>query len=166
LCWQDEDEYVMLKTRALKTRKGKTIEADLVIRCYQSTPNTEALQGQFGRHLTEEGKVQVNEFLQVPDAHNIFISGDIIDMPFTGSWANLEAIPAVIVKNMEAIVTGNRPSATFDTDQAYEWPSVVTIGPTFGLFADSYGCCVCDYACWASSVKKGLQTTLPPDRKP
>jgi NADH dehydrogenase FAD-containing subunit len=163
---QDETEHAVLKTRTFKTKKGKSIEADLVMRCYQGIPNTEALQGQFGRHLTEQGKVQVNEFLQIPDAHNIFISGDIIDLPHTGSWANLEAVPAVIAKNLEAIVTGNRPSATFDTDQALEWPTVVTIGPTFGLFSDSYGCCVCDYACWASSVKKGHQTTMPPDRKP
>jgi NADH dehydrogenase FAD-containing subunit len=160
---QGDNEALVVAPRVFKTNKGRTLEGDLLLRCIPGGANTAALQTQFGRHLNQDtGKVAVNDFLQLPDTHNIFIAGDIIDLPHTGTLANLQGVPAIIVKNIESIVSGNRPSLTFDTEAAFEYGPIVTVGPSMGLCTNDWLCCICSCTCWASSVKAKFHQTLPP----
>jgi NADH dehydrogenase FAD-containing subunit len=63
------------------TRKGKTIEADLVIQARGPRPNTAFIHSLGSDALTENGLVKIRPTLQLSNYSEIFAGGDVIDWP-------------------------------------------------------------------------------------
>jgi len=66
-----------------KTKNGVFVEADVAFICTGNQPNTEMLQNaHFHKYINEKnGLVRVNEYLQLQDHPNIFVAGDLTDIP-------------------------------------------------------------------------------------
>ncbi len=57
---QFDEEQVMCKKLSYKTKKGKKLDADLLIKCVNGSPNTQMLKTHFADHLTPKGLVKVS----------------------------------------------------------------------------------------------------------
>jgi len=90
-----------------KTDLGTIIEADLAFVCTGNVPNSDLLKHQFPTLINKYGYVKVNEHMQLLGFPNIFVAGDLTDVPNQEEklcqTAYHEATVAVAnVKNMEA----------------------------------------------------------------
>lgn len=70
-----------LKANEVVLENGKRIDADVIIWSAGTTPNTEFLRNNFADQLTQHGLVKTSLTLQVPNHPNIFVVGDITDLP-------------------------------------------------------------------------------------
>jgi len=66
-----------------KTKNGIFVEADLCLVCTGQQPNSEMLMNAtFHQYVNESnGLVKVNEHLQLQDHPNVFVAGDLTDIP-------------------------------------------------------------------------------------
>ena len=62
--------------RTVKTEKGESIEADIVLYCGGAKVNTSAFAATFADKLDEKGRLKVNQYLQVEGHEKIFAAGD------------------------------------------------------------------------------------------
>jgi len=77
-----KDKVVGQEGNRFTTTSGKLIEADIAFNCTGNLPNTECLRNEFFSHyLNDYGFVKVNPYLQLQGYSNIFIAGDLTDIP-------------------------------------------------------------------------------------
>jgi len=63
----------------VKTNKGSTVDADLVIKATGLKVNTTAYANSLADHMNDSGTLRVNEFLQVDGCKDVFAIGDCTD---------------------------------------------------------------------------------------
>lgn len=86
------------------TNKGQIIEADLAFICTGNVANTDFMrQSCFADKLSASGLLQVNDYLQLNGYRNIFVAGDITDIPQEEEklCQTAGAEVAVVIKNLE-----------------------------------------------------------------
>ncbi|KAJ4000948.1 hypothetical protein F5050DRAFT_1561871 [Lentinula boryana] len=88
----------------VRTAKGRSLEADLILRTWGARSNTTYLPSSF---LTPNGTVKVLPTLQLPSHPNIFAVGDLIewDEQKTAAKAQMGHAP-VVAKNVELYLQG------------------------------------------------------------
>jgi len=64
-----------------RTSNDTLVEADLAFICTGTLPNSELLRGAFPTLVTDSGLVKVNENLQLLGRQNIFVAGDLTEVP-------------------------------------------------------------------------------------
>eukprot|EP01114_Cavostelium_apophysatum_P014252 TRINITY_DN3648_c0_g3_i1.p1 TRINITY_DN3648_c0_g3~~TRINITY_DN3648_c0_g3_i1.p1 ORF type:complete len:460 (+),score=80.46 TRINITY_DN3648_c0_g3_i1:173-1552(+) len=68
--------------RLFRTKNGAVIEADIAFVCTGNIPNTDFMRNKFfGSSLNPQGFVKVNQYLQLEGYNNIFVAGDLTDIP-------------------------------------------------------------------------------------
>lgn len=82
------DRVVTQDGKMFKTRNGRELRADLAFLCTGNVPNSDFLTSgglaNSERLINEKsGLVRVNEFLQLQGYDNIFVAGDLTDVPST-----------------------------------------------------------------------------------
>eukprot|EP01116_Phalansterium_solitarium_P016673 TRINITY_DN3923_c1_g1_i1.p1 TRINITY_DN3923_c1_g1~~TRINITY_DN3923_c1_g1_i1.p1 ORF type:complete len:531 (+),score=176.40 TRINITY_DN3923_c1_g1_i1:159-1751(+) len=82
------DRVVSQDGKVFRTRNGREIRADLAFLCTGNVPNTEFLTNgglpDPDKLVNQKsGLVRVNEFLQLQGYDNIFVAGDLTDIPAT-----------------------------------------------------------------------------------
>jgi NADH dehydrogenase FAD-containing subunit len=66
--------------QSVLTDRDELLEADQVFICGGSVGNTDFMHKYFGHVLTEHGKIQVNQYLQVKGHAHLFAVGDVTDI--------------------------------------------------------------------------------------
>jgi len=76
---QNQNEFDGMKHQILKTDKGREIESDLQFVCTGTKINNSLLNNNelFSSHLDEEGRLKVNNYLQVEGFENVYCLGDV-----------------------------------------------------------------------------------------
>jgi len=118
------------------THRGTMIEAELVFICTGNVPNSEFLKESChfmpNSNVNRFGFVRVNEFLQLPQYENVFVAGDITDIP--GEEEKLCQTAAaeikVVVRNIFNI-QGGKPLVKYVPSKC---PLVISLGKYDGLF--------------------------------
>ncbi|KII93158.1 hypothetical protein PLICRDRAFT_101083 [Plicaturopsis crispa FD-325 SS-3] len=101
------DEIPAPGAGTVKTRKGKTIESDLVVRISaRRTLNTEFIQSLGPDVLTRDGYIRVRPTLQLVGADDIFAVGDAIDWEEKKQVVKVHGHVAVAVPNILSYVAG------------------------------------------------------------
>lgn len=113
---------------SVTTKKGKTIETDLVVRAtlhalihslshppsqipaFGAKPNTSFLPADF---LNQANYVKVRPTLQTAAHDDIFAAGDIIDWAEQKQAAKNAGHAAVVAKNVKAVLEGRKPTAVY-----------------------------------------------------
>jgi NADH dehydrogenase FAD-containing subunit len=156
----DENKFEVAR-RTYRTKKGQKVEADLLIRCVNGKPNTQCLRKNFSHVLQKSGKVSVRPTLQILTHENVFIAGDIVDMPNCQLVVNLTDMPDVIVTNALDVLRGRHAYKNFVPGTA-SWPNSISIGPSdaVGGSAVMFGM----VSTGTSLAKNTLMKDLPPDK--
>jgi NADH dehydrogenase FAD-containing subunit len=100
--------------------------------CTGNVPNSDFLKNSFSDKLNPFGYIQVNEHLQMAGYRNIFVAGDITDVPQEEEklCQTAGAETSVVIKNL--INTEKRqPLHVYDADK---FPMVVSLGKYDGIF--------------------------------
>ncbi|TFK21470.1 FAD/NAD(P)-binding domain-containing protein [Coprinopsis marcescibilis] len=115
----------------VRTKKGRTIHADLVIPTWGARPNTELVRKSLGSEaLSLTGHVKVLPTLQLASHPRIFAVGDIIDWEEQKQAAKTSAHAGVAAPNVLAVATG--ASLTKEYKGSMEGISI-TIGRSAGV---------------------------------
>ncbi|KDQ63257.1 hypothetical protein JAAARDRAFT_29276 [Jaapia argillacea MUCL 33604] len=88
------------------TRKGTTLDADLVVPARGGRPNTSFVTTLSPSPLTDRGFVRVDPTLQVQGHPSIFATGDILDWPEIKQIAKTYTQVPIIVENLLAYLDG------------------------------------------------------------
>ncbi|MBI2564420.1 FAD-dependent oxidoreductase [Candidatus Woesearchaeota archaeon] len=83
----------------LHTSGGEMLYSDCVIWCTGIKPNTQFLKG-FSSHLTKKGYIKTTLTLNLKNNPNIFVGGDLTDLPEEKSAQNAEYHGQIIAKNI------------------------------------------------------------------
>jgi len=114
------------------TDKGTLIEADLAFVCTGNIPNSDFMQQScFADKLNPNGFVQVNDFLQLNGYRNIFVAGDITDIPQEEEklCQTAGAEVSVVIKNLECML-GNAPLHKYIPAKC---PMLISLGKVDGI---------------------------------
>jgi NADH dehydrogenase FAD-containing subunit len=123
-------------THTYTTAKGVEIEADLIYFCFGSAPANEPLKTHFQDKL-EQGRIKVNEFLQVEGYSNIFAIGDIMNVKEMKLGFNTRKHASVVANNIEALVKGQKSKMKKYIPKPFGM--VVPIGPNDGATQLPFG---------------------------
>jgi len=89
------------------TSQGVVIEADLAFMCTGNVPNSDFMRNScFSDKLNSFGFIKVNEFLQLHGYRNIFVAGDVTDIPEEEEklCQTAGAEVAVVIKNLRSML--------------------------------------------------------------
>eukprot|EP00002_Diphylleia_rotans_P036473 TRINITY_DN803_c0_g1_i1.p1 TRINITY_DN803_c0_g1~~TRINITY_DN803_c0_g1_i1.p1 ORF type:complete len:406 (-),score=103.37 TRINITY_DN803_c0_g1_i1:169-1386(-) len=114
----DENNFV--------TDHGEQIYADLAYFCAGPIPNTEYLEEYFGSKLTQTGHVRVNQHLQMEGVPNVFVAGDVAELPEEKMAAYARMHSDVVAANVSNLLHGRTKM------QKYHSPTIVQ-GMLIGL---------------------------------
>jgi NADH dehydrogenase FAD-containing subunit len=122
------------KTYVSKTT-GYSYSADIVYMCTGVSIDTDFMKPHFASSLTERGAIQVDEYLRVKGASNLFAVGDCNDVP-EGKLGYLADIQGKftgknVIRLLEA--DGEWPNARLKAYKPHRLLSVVTIGRKAGV---------------------------------
>jgi NADH dehydrogenase FAD-containing subunit len=95
------------------TRKGKTIQADLVLSTRGATPNTEFLRSLGVDTLTKTGHVKIRPTLQLLEHPEIFALGDVLDYQEQKQAAKVGGHAKVVAANIASLIDGQDPKAVY-----------------------------------------------------
>ena len=84
--------------RTVKTEKGVLIEADIVFYCGSAKVNSNAFATTFASQMDADGRLKVNQYLQVEGYENIFAAGDCANVK-ESKLGYLAGIQGVFVGN-------------------------------------------------------------------
>jgi len=95
--------------QTVKTKQGKTIECDLVLRCTGLAPNTGLTKSIFAETKFDESKrLKVNEYLQIDGYDNVFGIGDCINTKEHKMAAHASTHAKLIVTNLIRQMKGQK----------------------------------------------------------
>jgi len=116
-----------------QTNKGTLITANIAFICTGNVPNTDFLKSScFADKLNQFGYVKVNEHLQMAGYMNIFVAGDITDVPQEEEklCQTAGAEVSVAIKNIQ----NTERSFPLHVYNADKFPMVVSLGKYDGIF--------------------------------
>ncbi|KAJ3506388.1 hypothetical protein NLJ89_g6897 [Agrocybe chaxingu] len=139
------------KEGKIVTRKGVSVEADLVIPTRGPRPNTKFIESLGSENLTDSGFVKVKPTLQLVNHPRIFAAGDVIDYAEQKQAAKAPNHAAVIVNNTLSLI-GENPKGLINYKGSTEL-IVITNGKNggAGYFDILWGISIGD---WLSSLLK------------
>ncbi|KAJ3090961.1 hypothetical protein HK102_002085 [Quaeritorhiza haematococci] len=111
------------KTRRLyKTNAGRQLEVDFVIKCIPDKPNSEPLAKLASEAIDPSGYVKVDEFLRMEGFDNIFVLGDVNNVPIEKSYfaADMQAINTV--RNIDRLLAAKERNSGDVELIAYKQP--------------------------------------------
>eukprot|EP01105_Mastigella_eilhardi_P014882 TRINITY_DN3389_c0_g1_i2.p1 TRINITY_DN3389_c0_g1~~TRINITY_DN3389_c0_g1_i2.p1 ORF type:complete len:1250 (-),score=235.11 TRINITY_DN3389_c0_g1_i2:11-3760(-) len=106
-CGQSKGEYQLV------TDKGTQLTTDLVFVCAGPLCNTEYMQRHFSSCVASRGRLKVTNTLNLVGFPNIFVAGDITDVPEEKTAERAIAHSDVIAKNVSSLVVGKSASAFY-----------------------------------------------------
>lgn len=119
-------------TTVVKTKGGKSIEADYIFLAVGNHPNTKLIAEADPAALSSAKLIKVNQFLQVQskffNTPNVFTAGDCADSPGWRSFVSAEADTATVAANVIAALKGT----ALKTHKAGPRVMVVPFGPAGG----------------------------------
>ncbi|TFK24562.1 FAD/NAD(P)-binding domain-containing protein [Coprinopsis marcescibilis] len=125
------EELEPSESGTVKTKKGKTIQADLVIPTWGGRPNTEFIGSSLGADaLSTTGHVKVLPTLQLASHPRIFAVGDIIDWKEQKQQAKTPAHAAVAAPNVIAVATGAAATGVYKGSME---AIIITVGRSGGV---------------------------------
>ena len=136
--WED----LKLTRQVYKTTTGHQIEADLVIKCVNGKPNTQMFLANFGSAVNEKGLLKTRPTLQLEGHDNIFVTGDISNLPHNHAYGNLEPAIKVALANITAFAKGEPVTATYASN-GFPAPAFTTISLDKVLVDLTFLCCAC-----------------------
>ncbi|PPR01332.1 hypothetical protein CVT24_006334 [Panaeolus cyanescens] len=95
------------------TKKGVSLNADLIVPCWGGRPNTDFLKSLGNNVLTSRGHVRVDQHLQIDGMRGIFAAGDIIDWDEVKQAVKYTAHTTTIVTNIKRLVSNSAPTAVY-----------------------------------------------------
>ncbi|MGW5644480.1 NAD(P)/FAD-dependent oxidoreductase [Saccharopolyspora sp. NPDC003752] len=95
------------------TTGGDEITADIWFRAYGTSTNSDYLADGKLTTRTPQGQVPVTEFLNVVGHDHVYAVGDITDVAEAKMAAHAMQHAEVVVKNISAQLSGERPAATY-----------------------------------------------------
>ncbi|XP_070537857.1 ferroptosis suppressor protein 1-like [Ptychodera flava] len=98
--------YTTNTLTTVRTDKGQEIEANLVLPCTGLKTNTTAYGTSLGDKMDTNGRLKVNEFLQVNGHKNIYAIGDCADVKETKLAYNAGVHADAVTKNLENEAAG------------------------------------------------------------
>jgi apoptosis-inducing factor 2 len=123
----------VLKPITVTTVDGVSLEADLWLRCYGTSPVSGYLTGDLATARTPDGYVEVDPQLRVGGHDHVYALGDVVDID-----ANMAGIARrqadVVVANIRAAIAGTPDRTTYEISPA---GILLPLGPSGG--AGFYG---------------------------
>ncbi|NOZ80922.1 MAG: FAD-dependent oxidoreductase [DPANN group archaeon] len=127
------NEYVTeQKDEGFYTRTGNNIPADVAFLCTGIRPNSRALRKHLADILDGQGRVKVDEHLQVRGQAHMFAGGDITDIKEEKLAQSAEQHAEIICKNIRLLEQGQQEKL-----MAYrpkKRPMVISMGKRQGIF--------------------------------
>jgi len=128
-----DDKVVAHEGIRFKTTKGILIEADTAFLCTGNQPNTDFLNNPtFSHSLNAYGFVKVNEYLQIEGFPNIFVAGDLTDIP--EEEEKLCQTAAAEVKTVVSNIQMLEKEQPLHRYVAGKCPMVISLGKYDGVF--------------------------------
>ncbi|XP_077987912.1 ferroptosis suppressor protein 1-like isoform X2 [Glandiceps talaboti] len=84
------------------TDKGSQIQANLVVPCTGLKPNSTAYHSSLGNKMDNDGRLKVNDYLQVEGHKNIYALGDCANVKETKLAYNAGVHADLVTKNLES----------------------------------------------------------------
>ncbi|EJD52632.1 FAD/NAD(P)-binding domain-containing protein [Auricularia subglabra TFB-10046 SS5] len=121
-----EDNTAYRTSRAVRTKKGKVIECDLILQCTGQRPNSKLLKEYMPEVVGEDGFVRVAPTMRA--AANVFAIGDVADAGVIKAGHTAWAMGTIAAENIISLING----APEDTLQLYQQtPPMIKV--TLGL---------------------------------
>ncbi|KZO99537.1 FAD/NAD-P-binding domain-containing protein [Calocera viscosa TUFC12733] len=98
---------------SVTTRKGKVLQADLVVPTRGGRPNTEIIKLSLPGAVDANGRVKVTRTLQLPGYTTIFAAGDITDILEQKQVAKYPAQATLIASNITSLLAGQSPAKEY-----------------------------------------------------
>jgi NADH dehydrogenase FAD-containing subunit len=91
---------------SVTTESGVRIDADLWFRCYGVVPISDMLRGELAAARRPDGHVEVDEYLRVVGASNVFAVGDVTAVPEPKRSKAASDHAVVVAANIRALAAG------------------------------------------------------------
>lgn len=98
---------------SVTTEAGARIDADLWFRCYGVVPLSDMLHGELAAARRPDGHVEVDEYLRVAGASNVFAVGDVTAVPEPKRSKAASEHAAVVAANIRALAAGRPPEQSY-----------------------------------------------------
>lgn len=98
---------------SVTTEAGVRIEADLWFRCYGVVPASDMLRGELAAARRPDGHVEVDEFLRVAGASNVFAVGDVTAVPEPKRSKAASEHAVVVAANIRSLAAGRPAEHTY-----------------------------------------------------
>ncbi|HMA83765.1 MAG TPA: FAD-dependent oxidoreductase [Candidatus Thermoplasmatota archaeon] len=112
-----------------KTKKGKTINADVCIWCAGVRADTSFLEGFSDSTVDKSGRIRVNESLQLVDYPHFFAGGDLTDIKEEKTARKAELHAKVIALNLRRMNQG-KSLIPYTSGRS---PMVISLGDNHGI---------------------------------
>jgi len=126
------DKVMSQEGNLFVTRNGKNIEADVAFLCTGNVPNSEFLKNPyFADTLNSGGFVKVNQYLQIDGYSNIYVAGDLSDIPEEEEKLCQTAAAEVktVVANIKSLESG-KPLVQYIAGKC---PMLISLGKYDGI---------------------------------
>lgn len=128
------------------TKTGRTVSADIIIWATGTRPNTEFLAQSWPHLVQENGLLKTDDYLRLEGFSNIFVAGDVTNLP-EGRLAIIASFHASsIVRNIKSIASASHTSRVKLKPYAPRQPGkgigkmmIVTLGQYGGLTSLPFG---------------------------
>lgn len=98
----------------VKTRKGVSLNADLVLVTRGPRPNTEFISSSLGPTvLASNGYLTISPTMQLPSNPRIFAAGDIVDLPEQKQISKYAAHASVVAANIQSVLKGEESAVEY-----------------------------------------------------
>lgn len=160
-CVQDLQSTTEPYSGTVTLNDGTAIEADLVIPCIGSRPQTALFDSLPGVHKSPDGRVKVDAYLRPSSLPNVFAAGDAIDIGDAMTIVATSRQQPWLAKLLKAIASGK----SLESKKAYTpWgkaPLLVPLGPEKG---NSF-LMVATFGDWVTKSIKGKDLFISKYRK-
>lgn len=129
LAYMPPTDVGMLSRFHVETTAGVGIDADMWFLCYGAQTASGYLHGYYSDLLDPQGRIKVNEFMQVEGHENVYAVGDLTDVKESKRADAARAHARVTVVNIKDQISGRAPSTTYVPGK--EWV-ILPLGPDGG----------------------------------
>lgn len=99
---------------AVSTRKGTSLDADLVVAARGPRPNSEFIADSLGSDsVSDSGFVKINATMQLQSYPSIFALGDVIDFPEQKQVTKYPGHVEVVTANILSMLDGMKPTKDY-----------------------------------------------------
>ena len=112
------------------TDKGTKIKSDLVFLCTGISPNSEFLNHKFKKNLDNRKHIKVNSNLQLENYPNIFVAGDVNNIPEEKTAQSAEKQAEIVIENIKNLELKKELIQYIPKEK----PMVISLGKYNGIF--------------------------------